>query len=219
MSDPGTPIFLEFETREMASKALAARLAELLEAAEKAQGKASLVVSGGTSPVMLFHCLREKPLPWQAITMVPSDERNVAANHPERNDAMIRHELLSGAAAQADLVSLIPPGEVPDHFDAVVLGMGGDGHTASLFPGSPDLGRALSSKNKLESVEVPQLGSSRVSLTPSALLNAAALFLLFFGDEKRRVFEAAMAGNDVHEYPVRFALHQDAAPVAIFWAP
>jgi len=219
MSDFGAPVFLEFETRETASRALAARLAELLAEAEQSSGKASLVVSGGTSPVTLFHCLREKPLPWQAITVIASDERDVAPDHPDRNEAMIRQELLSGAAEQAELISLIPPGEIPDHFDAVVLGMGGDGHTASLFPGSPDLERALESKNKLENVVVPQLDSQRVSLTPGALLSADAIFFLFFGDDKRRVFEAAMAGDDVHEYPVRAALKQDAAPVAVFWAP
>lgn len=219
MSDFNAPVLLEFETREMASRALAARLAELLTEAEKSNGRASLVVSGGTSPVALFHCLREKALPWHAITVVPSDERDVAPDHPDRNEAMIRRELLSGAAAQAELVSLIPPGEIPAHFDAVVLGMGGDGHTASLFPGSPDLERALKSKKMLENMAVPQLGSHRVTLTPLALLSTSAVFFLFFGEEKRRVYEAALNGDDVYEYPVRAALHQGAAPVAVFWAP
>ena len=203
----------------MASRALSVKLAELLGGALESRGKAALVVSGGTSPVALFHHLREEPLDWRNITIVASDERRVAPDHADRNEAMIRHELMQGAAAEAQLVSLIPPGEIPGRFDAVVLGMGGDGHTASLFPGSPDLERALSSKSALEDVKVPQLGSERISMTPSALLNSGAVFFLFFGTEKRQVYEAALAGDDVHEYPVRVVLHQDTAPVAVFWAP
>lgn len=203
----------------MASRALSVKLANLLADALETRGKAALVVSGGTSPVALFHHLREEPLDWRNITVVASDERRVAPDHADRNEAMIRRELMQSAAAQAKLVSLIPPGELPERFDAVVLGMGGDGHTASLFPGSPDLERALTSKNPLENVEVPQLGSERVSMTPSALLNSDAVFFLFFGADKRRVYEAALDGTDVREYPVRVALHQEAAPVAVFWAP
>jgi 6-phosphogluconolactonase len=219
MSDRTGPVFLEFESREMASRALSVKLAELLGDALETRGIAALVVSGGTSPVALFHHLREEPLAWRNITIVASDERRVAPDHADRNEAMIRRELMQSAAAEAKLVSLIPPGKIPGRFDAVVLGMGGDGHTASLFPGSPDLDRALTSTNPLESVEVPQLGSERVSMTPGTLLNSEAVYLLFFGTEKRAVYEAAVAGDDVHEYPVRVVLHQDIAPVAVFWAP
>ena len=203
----------------MASRALSVRLAGLLRDALDANGKAALVVSGGTSPVALFHQLREESLAWKDVTIVASDERRVAPDHADRNEAMIRRELMQKSAAEAKLVSLIPPGEIPPHFDAVVLGMGGDGHTASLFPGSPDLERALASKNPLETVDVPQLGSERVTMTPGALLNSGAVFFLFFGADKRRVYEAALDGTDVREYPVRVALHQEAAPVAVFWAP
>ena len=203
----------------MASRALSVKLAELLGDALETRGKAALVVSGGTSPVALFHHLREEPLAWRNITIVASDERRVAPDHADRNEAMIRRELMQSAAAEAKLVSLIPPGEIPGRFDAVMLGMGGDGHTASLFPGSPDLDRALSSTNPLESVQVPQLGSGRVSMTPCTLLNSEAVYLLFFGAEKRAVYEAAVAGGDVHEDPVRIVLNQDSAPVAVFWAP
>ena len=203
----------------MASRALSVKLAELLGDALETRGKAALVVSGGTSPVALFHHLREEPLAWRNITIVASDERRVAPDHADRNEAMIRRELMQSAAAEAKLVSLIPPGEIPGRFDAVVLGMGGDGHTASLFPGTPDLDRALSSTNRLESVQLPQLGSERVSMTPCTLLNSEPVYLLFFGAEKREVYEAAVAGDDVHEYPVRVVLNQDIAPVAVFWAP
>lgn len=219
MSDHHGPAFHAFESRRAASQALAARLETLLAEAAAKQGDARLVVSGGTSPVDLFHALRDKPLPWSCLTVVSSDEREVPIDHPDRNEAMIAREFLCGKAAAARLVSLIPPGAIPDHFDAVVLGMGADGHTASLFPGSPDLEQALSSRNTLERIEVPQLGSYRVSLTPRALLNTAEVYLLFFGAEKRAVYEAALAGDDVLEFPVRVVLQQDQTPVSIYWAP
>lgn len=219
MSDAPSPEFLAFESRAQAAAALADALAARLTSAIRDRGRAALVVSGGTSPVAMFHALREKDLPWQLLTVVPSDERDVPENHPDRNDAMIRCELLSGPAKAARLVSLIPPGDLPDGFDAVVLGMGADGHTASLFPGSPQLQRALASDRPLEMLEVPQLGMRRVSLTPAALLNSGAVYLLFFGDEKRRVYESALQGGDVELLPVRAVVRQRRVPLTVFWAP
>ena len=212
-------MFRAFATRAEASTALADTLAACLGEAVRAQGHARLVVSGGTSPAAMFRELREKDLPWASITVVPSDERDVPADHADRNDAMIRRELLAGPAAGARLLPLIPPGELPDRFDAVVLGMGADGHTASLFPGSPDLPGALASDQPLAELDVPQLNMRRVSLTPSALLNTGRLFLLIFGDDKRRVFEEAQRGHDIEAMPVRVLLEQGRAPLAVYWAP
>jgi 6-phosphogluconolactonase len=194
------------------------------------QGRASLVVSGGTSPVAFFHALRRLPLSWERITVIPSDERVVPLDDPERNESMIRRELLQGPAAAARLRGLLPPGgttgslpeiaeALPAAFDAVVLGMGADGHTASLFPDSPDLAAALRSAEALALLNVPRLGMQRVSLTPSALLAARRIDLLFFGQEKRDVFEAAAEDGAIADAPVRCVLHQDTVPVQAFWAP
>jgi 6-phosphogluconolactonase len=132
---------------------------------------------------------------------------------------MIRRELLQGPAAAARLVSLIPPGAIPERFHAVVLGMGVDGHTASLFPGSPDLRAALESDDALQRLAVPGLEADRVSLTPRALLSSRRIDLLFFGEDKRAVFEQAERPGDPTEFPVRAVLEQDRAPVTVFWAP
>jgi len=113
---------LTFATRDDAAAALAAEVCETLTEALAARGRATLVVSGGTSPVGFFHRLRRLPLSWERITVIPSDERVVALQHPDRNESMIRRELLQGAAAAARLIPLIPPGPVPRHFDEVVLG-------------------------------------------------------------------------------------------------
>ncbi|MGD2130269.1 MAG: 6-phosphogluconolactonase [Lysobacterales bacterium] len=222
--------FLAFASREEASGALAEQVFETLTDALAAHGKSTLVVSGGTSPVAFFHRLRRLPLPWERITVVPSDERTVPMDDPQRNEAMIRRELLQGEAAAARLHGLLPASgdtssleeiaeALPTSFDAVVLGMGEDGHTASLFPGSPQLDASLRSTEPLALLDVPALGAKRVSLTPSVLLSTRRVDLLFFGRGKRDVFEAALAGDAIAEYPVRFLLLQNRAPVTVFWAP
>lgn len=219
MSDAGQPEFREFETRADASDALAEALKNDLAWAVQDHGEASLVVSGGTSPAAMFHALREKMIPWKSVSVIPSDERNVALEHPDRNETMIRRELLVDQAADARLLSLLPPGDIPDQFDAVVLGMGDDGHTASLFPDSPDLQKALRSENQLERLEVPRLGACRVSLTPRALLSSQKIYLLFFGLKKRRVYEMALQDHDFDRFPVSVVLGQARVPVSVYWAP
>ncbi|MGD8345930.1 MAG: 6-phosphogluconolactonase [Lysobacterales bacterium] len=218
MSESNAPEFRVFENREIAALTLAGELGEILESAIEARRAAALVVSGGTSPAPMFRQLRERCLDWSKVTIVPSDERDVPLDHPDRNERMIRAELLQGPAAGATLCSLIPPGKLPAHFDATVLGMGEDGHTASLFPQSPDLSAALESRQPLAYLQAPQLEARRVSLTPKALLASSQICLLIFGEDKRRVIEAALQPGPVSQYPVRVVLQQDRVPVTIFWA-
>ena len=213
----------EFGSREEASSALADELEQVLRASLQDDAEASLVVSGGTSPRSLFHHLSRRDLAWDRVWIIPSDERMVPLDHPDRNEAMIRRELLRDRARAAGLVSLLVSGPLPGsllgQFDAVVLGMGEDGHTASLFPDSPDLQAALASEKVLYRLDVPRLSADRITLTPHALLHSGKLYLLFFGEDKRRVFDAAMAHGEVAEYPVRFLLQQDKVPVTVYWAP
>ena len=214
-----TTRFKEFSSRDDAAIALADDLQHGLSAAVKEKGQATLVVSGGTTPAGMFRLLRERDLPWNRVAVLASDERDVPPDHGDRNEAMIRRELLQGEAAQSQLVSLIPPGDIPGFFDELVLGMGADGHTASLFPDSPDLDRALNSPAALEWLTTPSSDVRRVSLTPRALLQSGRISLLLFGAEKRAVFEAAEAGCDLREYPVRTVLCQEHVPVTVYWAP
>ena len=223
-----------FDSREAASTALADHIADVLKTAITKRGNGSLVVSGGTSPVAAFHALRQKVLSWRDVTIVPSDERLVPVDHADSNEGMIRRELLQGEATAAQLLSLVGEGvpgierlaklnsqlgNIHRPLDVVVLGMGDDGHTASLFPNSPDIGNALNSSDDCVVQQPPHLDIARLSLTPAFLLDASEIILLFFGDEKRAIYDRAAEGGDSRELPVRFLLEQKLVPVTMFWAP
>lgn len=223
-----------FDSREAASAALADHIADTLETAIARAGHASLVVSGGASPLATFHALRRKLLPWHKVTIVPSDERLVPIDHEDSNEGMIRRELVQDEAAAAQLLSLAGEG-LPGNerlaalnaqlrnlhrpLDIVVLGMGEDGHTASLFPNSPDIGNALSSGDQCVVQHPPHLDIPRLSLTPTCLLGAREIILLFFGDRKRAVYDRARDDGAIEELPIRFVLKQQLVPITTFWAP
>lgn len=222
----------EYQSRSTAATTLAASIAERLRGAIAQRGEASLVVCGGRSPVELFHALAAESLDWQRVTVVPSDERWVATDHADSNEAMIRRELLSGPAANARLVGLYrdtaTPAEaiddvsaalreVPQPLDVVLLGMGEDGHTASLFPHDPAI------ETKVEMTEpclVAEVGPPRrLSLSLPYLCDARSIDIFIFGDDKRRVFKAAEQAGPVAQYPVRGVLRH-AEPIAqAHWAP
>ena len=226
--------FNEYKTRDAAALALARRVGDRLRNGVQQRATASIVVSGGSSPRALFHELRTLPLPWGFVTIVPSDERWVPVDDDSSNEGMIRRELLSGEPGFAHFVSLYRRdsspaaslqelrtalAEVPRPFDTVVVGMGDDGHTASLFPDSPDIGAALATDADCVVQNVPRLGVPRVSLTTHSLLDARDINLLFFGAGKRAVYEASLKPGPAEEYPIRALVHQPRVPVTVFWAP
>jgi 6-phosphogluconolactonase len=226
--------FKVFESIETASVALAGHIAKRLEIAVTQRGSAAIVVSGGASPLATFRALRRHKLPWHKVTVVPSDERLVPPDHEDSNEGMIRRELMQEEAAAATLFSLAGAtnpedmqlaslntrlGKLASSLDLVLLGMGDDGHTASLFPDSPDIAFALSSTDFCVVQRPAHLEVARLSLTPALLIDAKEIILLFFGASKRAVYDRAIAGGDVEEMPVRFVLHQQLTPVSAYWAP
>lgn len=222
-----------FDSRESASSALADHIAAVLESAVTQRGNASIVVCGGTSPLATFRFLRQKKLPWHNIAIVPSDERLVPVDHPDSNEGMIRRELMQDEAAVAQFVSLATAGtrnkqqlsglnaqlnSLVKPIDVVVLGMGHDGHTASLFPNSVNISIALSSDDACVIQHPPHLDDARLSLTPRLLLAAREIVLLFFGDDKRAIYEQAIDAGPVEELPIRFVLHQEQVSIRRYWA-
>jgi 6-phosphogluconolactonase len=214
-----------FQSGEDLGRTAAAAVADLLGEAIAARGRASLVATGGRSPGEVYDALARLALAWDRVTVTLSDERCVDPAAPEANARLVRERLLVGKAAAARFLPLWPD---PDEaelgtllpFDAVLLGMGEDGHIASLIPGDPGLAAALDPAGARLVVPVPAgLGSPplpRVSLTVAALTNARAIFLLVAGEAKRAVVERAAGCEDL---PVRRILAQDRVPVRVLWRP
>jgi 6-phosphogluconolactonase len=221
---------------ETLSRALATQIAENLTAAIGARGLASLVVSGGRSPVRLFEILRTLPLAWDHVCIALADERWVGAQDPASNERLVRDVLLQDRAASARFLGLKNGAPTPDlgavsawetfarvprPFDAVILGMGDDGHTASLFPGSPNLPGALNASAAAGCVGMwsPAAPHPRLSLNLTALLDSRRVAVLITGESKRRTYAAACAAGPVQDMPVRAVLRQSRTPVEVLWSP
>lgn len=205
---------------DAAAHAIEAQLVEAL----RTHGRAGLVATGGRSPGPIFDRLTAATsLDWTRVVVTLSDERCVAPDDPASNAKAVRERLLKGPGAKAHLLPLWPE---PDPaalaalqpFDAVMLGMGEDGHIASLIPGDPGLEDGLTTLELTR--HVPEgLGKppvARVTLTLQALVNARAIFLLIAGEAKRGVIGRALAGEDL---PVGRLISQSKAPIRIFWTP
>lgn len=222
----------KYSDRSEVARQLAASIAARLREAIAERGEASLVVCGGSSPEELFRHLSTETLTWSQVTIVPSDERWVPVDDAQSNERLIREVLLSGPAAKARLVGLYRDtgqpdqaladvagvlADVPRPLDAVLLGMGADGHTASLFPHAPDIQACLESQAPCVA---PTVGPpARLSLSLAYLADARSIDLLIFGDEKHRVFERAQEAGPVAELPVRGVLHLENPAAQAHWAP
>jgi 6-phosphogluconolactonase len=204
--------------------AAAEAIAATLEGALDSRHRAALVATGGRSPGPVYDRLSQAPLDWAHVAVTLSDERQVDADSPNSNGRLLRERLFVGPAAAAQFLPLTDYAEgvlkklTP--FDAVMLGMGEDGHIASLIPGSPVMAQAMDPEGQALTAESPQgFGSppvARITLTLSALLQSRAIFLLIAGEAKRQVIARALAGADL---PVRAILNQDRVPVRILWTP
>jgi 6-phosphogluconolactonase len=218
------------------SREFAAQIAADLGAAIAARGLASLVVSGGKSPIKLFEQLRTQPLDWSRVCIALADERWVDPTDPDSNERLVRDALLKDRAAAARFLGLKNAAPTPDlgavsawetfarvprPFDTVVLGMGDDGHTASLFPGSPNLQSALNPAAAAGCVGMwaPTPPQPRLSLNLSALLDSRRIAILITGEAKWRTYVAASAAGPVEEMPVRAILRQQRVPVEVIWCP
>lgn len=204
-----------------------------LENAVALRGHASLVVSGGSTPKPLFTALSQRPLPWSQITVTLADERWVDVSSKDSNEAMIREVLLRDAAAEANFIPLKNSASsaiegldmceqamdnIPLPFDVVILGMGEDGHTASLFPGVS--GSALN-ENKPElcaAIKPPLAPHERLSLTANAILKSRKIILHIVGEKKWQVYLDARKTGTLDAMPIRTVLHQNDIPVHVFWS-
>lgn len=215
---------------------LAADIGASLAQAIAQRGLASLVVSGGNSPKQLFQALSSRPLDWSRACVALADERWVEPTDAGSNERLVRDNLLRGAAAAARFTGLKNAAPSPDRgavsawetfarvprpFDVTVLGMGDDGHTASLFPHSPNLPIALDPAAAAGCIgmRAPTEPHARLSLNLAALLDSRRVYILLLGEAKLRTFTAASGPGAIEEMPVRAVLRQERTPVEVVWAP
>ncbi|MEQ9464871.1 MAG: 6-phosphogluconolactonase [Haliea sp.] len=222
----------QFHSRAELDAALAAQLAAELRADLRAHPRSSIAVSGGSTPRNMFGALAAAELDWERVAITLVDERWVDPDDPDSNEALVRGCLLQARAAAADFVGLKTPGADCDAavadvaarlehlsrpFTAVVLGMGGDGHTASWFPQAHDLGMLLDPANpaRVAATDPVTAPHPRMTLTLAAVLDSRHIHLHITGAGKRQVLEAAVDRG----YPVASVLAQTRTPLTIWWAP
>lgn len=215
---------------------LADKVAEALSAAIATRGSASIAVSGGSTPKAFFQELSSRVLDWDKVTITLVDERFVPPDNPRSNHLLVNANLLKDKAAAAQFLPLYQPAAdakksaviatretrgIDDPFDIAIVGMGGDGHTASFFPGGNNLKLALdpNTPRGIITMEADGAGEPRLTFTFSSLQDARLLVLHIEGESKKEVLAKAEQPGDEMEMPIRAFLRRAASPLQIYWAP
>lgn len=231
-----TSNILSFVSPEDLAQNLANLVAAVLQQGIDKKGQASLVVSGGSTPKPFFQHLSRQDIDWQRVTITLADERWVETTESESNEYLVRSLLLQNMAKNCHFIGLknsaatVAQGEavthtalntIPRPFDLVILGMGDDGHTASLFPGAERLAEAVDMKNNKNCIGItpPEAAFERISMTLPTLLDTNRIILHITGSRKRTILENALETGDPAEMPIRYILRQQITPVHIYWAP
>jgi 6-phosphogluconolactonase len=221
-----------FSSGESLARTLASDVAAALARRLVAQGTAGLVVSGGRTPAAFLGELATRDLDWSKVSVTLADERCVPADDPASNLRFVRTAFAHGPASAATLIDVDATApdaaarwdaalaRIPRPFAAVILGMGDDGHFASLFPGMPGLAAALDLSNTTNVVAgvAPTEPKARLSLTLSTLLDTDLLALHVTGDSKLETLRRASCPGSALEMPVRALLEQRRVPLAIYHA-
>ena len=193
-------------------------------------------MSGGSTPVALFERMSEMDIPWQDVVITLVDERWVEPTEADSNERLVQDHLLQNKAAAATFIGMknaaptAGAGEAeceqqlqkaPLPYDVLILGMGGDGHTASLFPGADKLAAATAMDSGRSCMGLAPLTAphERMSLTLPAILNSRQIFLHIVGQGKKHVLEKANTDGPAEELPIRFILRQKTTPLSVYWAP
>jgi 6-phosphogluconolactonase len=205
-------------------KHCAERVLERLVRAINEVGSAQLVVSGGTSPLEIFKILSSTPINWDKVCVTLVDDRNVLPDHKDSNEALIKSNLLVNFASAAKFIPIFENTTevlgLRRPFDVTLLGMGGDGHFASLFPDMVESNlleerEAFDSKSLASVLKLSPKGDplhSRTTMNLSMILESRAIFLLVNGPEKHRVLQEAHQNKSI---PVHYLISQTKTPVII----
>ena len=224
----------EFSQRSDLDQQLAEKVADILTKAVKLKGRASIAVSGGSTPKGFFELLSKKDLPWKEITVTLADERWVDINDAASNTKLVHENLLQNKAVDANFFHIKQGEELSVEtladlnlaarstvlpFDVLILGMGEDGHTASLFPCSREIHSALSKDASPLLKVVPETAPhDRITFSYAYLIQSENTFLHISGDNKKTVLEQALSSEDKFEMPIRAFLHHPSVMTNIYWA-
>ena len=226
----------EYESTEEMAEAVAGDVGFIVESAVDARGEALLALPGGSTPKPIYARLAAASLPWKRVTIIPGDERLVPMQDGLSNVRMLAEAVLKSGArvvpVTGDIADYRLAGNSADARlqdlkwppDLVWLGMGADGHTASIFPG-PDLDDALNAPKARRMVGVmpeplpKEAPVPRVTLTRAAILSARTLLITISGDDKRAVLEQAIADGQSSRVPIGRVLAEAEQPIDIHWCP
>jgi len=226
-----------YPNAELLATNVAGQLANVCREAIAERGRAILALAGGRTPFPTYAAFAAFDLPWSRVHLIATDERCVPLSHPASNTAELQRAF---AAARGICITALTPGDgdaerseaharellahTAEAFDAVLLGMGSDAHTASLFPNAMQLPEAISATAeaayRIDPQPLPvEAPFARISLSLARLLNSRCLHLLITGEAKRAVLRAAQATHDSLKLPISGVLHAPSAHLQIHWSP
>lgn len=224
----------EFANSTELNSAFASRIIDILGKAVEQNGKATLAVSGGSTPKPLFETLSKIPFEWDKVFICLVDERCVNSSHNDSNTRLVHQHLLSNEAKRAKFVDITTADDdainaehyasdqldkMADKFDLIILGMGEDGHTASLFPCSEQIAAGLDLSRELSAIATQPTTAphQRISMSLAKIVNAKHVFLHLVGGKKRAVLEDALLNYTAIEKPIKAVIEN--TNVDLMWAP
>lgn len=229
------PMEKHFSSATELDEQLAQQVADWLRAAIASKKSAILGVSGGSTPVNFFKLLSQQDLDWNNVTVTLADERWVPPGHADSNHLLVEENLIQNKAADAYLLPVFTgaPSALEGEpfcdelfgrlgrFDVLLLGMGSDGHTASLFPQAQTLQTGLDMNSGRNAIAVDPVTAphERMSLTLPRLLRSDQVVVHITGEEKKAILDKAMELENVSELPIAAILQQQKVPVTVYWAP
>ena len=224
------PLEQVFADADAQAQGLADAVAARLREGIAARGSAWMAVPGGETPRKFLEMLAQRKLDWPRVSVTLTDERLVPADDARSNARLLRDALLDRVPAafvplvdsRSGKMNVSAPAELPPTFDVVVLGMGADGHCASLFADGDNIVAALRADSSVPVMPMrsPSVPEPRVTLTLSALVATHALFVLIRGADKRRTLQAALRGEEPFaQAPIRAVLEHTPVAPQVYWSP
>jgi len=232
----------QFDHATELTRFLLAAIRQDIEQTIAKQQNACLLVSGGSTPKMLYQSLSQQSLAWNQVAIAMVDERWVDSDQEKSNERFIKQTLVQDKADKAHFYPMIDASKPVSQQDLQlaakqingtysqlpknpisILGMGADGHTASFFPHAKGLDDALNSKNSyvcaIEAKQSETTGeqTERLSITLDYLLSSQAIYLLITGKKKWEVYQRALTCDNYSKMPVSAVLKQTSTPVSVYW--